>query len=261
MRYFLELQYNGAEFHGWQIQPNGVTVQQELTDKVSLLLKSPVSIIGCGRTDTGVHASSYFAHVDANDLPGGAELVLFKLNNMLHPGIAVRAIYRMEDNAHARFSARWRSYEYVITRRKDPFHQGLSWRCMYALDIERMNTAAQLLLGERDFACFCKSHAANNTNICTVTEAYWTSDGDFLRFHITANRFLRNMVRAIVGTLVDIGRGRYEVGEMQRILDSGNRSEAGTSAPAQGLYLCRVQYPESIFQECLARTDGPVERS
>ncbi|MCF8257132.1 MAG: tRNA pseudouridine(38-40) synthase TruA [Flavobacteriales bacterium] len=259
MRYFLELQYNGTGFHGWQIQPNGITVQQELTDRVSMLLKAPTSIVGCGRTDTGVHAREYFAHFDAGQLPDGAAIFLFKLNNMLHPNIAVRAIHLMADNAHARFSARWRSYEYVIIRRKDPFHQGLSWRCMYSVDIDRMNEAAQLLLGERDFACFCRSHASNNTNICTITEARWEEDGDLLRFHITANRFLRNMVRAIVGTLVDIGRGRSDGTAMQRILDSGDRSEAGTSAPAQGLYLSRVQYPEAIFHQCLARADGQSE--
>lgn len=247
MRFFLELAYNGSEFHGWQIQPNGSTVQQELTDRISTLLKQKVSVIGCGRTDTGVHAKEYFAHFDAEELTGGAELFRFKLNNMLHPHIAIKDIHPMVDNAHARFSAQWRSYEYLIIRRKDPFHQGLSWRCVYKLDIDRMNVAAQFLIGEKDFACFCKSHAANKTNICTVTEALWTEDGDFLRFNITANRFLRNMVRAIVGTLVDIGRGRHELEEMNRILASGDRSEAGTSAPAQGLYLSRVVYPDKIF--------------
>lgn len=247
MRYFLELSYNGTGFHGWQIQPNGPTVQQELTEKVSTLLRENVSVIGCGRTDTGVHAKEFFAHFDAEELPEGADTFLFKLNNMLHPHIAVRAVHPMVDNAHARFSAKWRSYEYLIIRRKDPFHQGLSWHCFYTLDVEKMNAAAQMLLGERDFACFCKSHAANRTNICTVTEAYWQEDSDFLIFRITANRFLRNMVRAIVGTLVDIGRGRHGVEEMQRILASGNRSDAGTSAPAQGLYLSRVIYPQQIF--------------
>lgn len=247
MRYFLELSYNGNGFHGWQIQPNGHTVQQELTDKVSTLLRGKVSIIGCGRTDTGVHASQYFAHFDAEGLPDGAETFLFKLNNMLHPHVAVQVVHPMIHNAHARFSARWRSYEYLIIKHKNPFHQGLSWRCVYPTDIALMNEAAAMLIGERDFGCFCKSHAANKTNICTVTEARWTEDEHFLRFNITANRFLRNMVRAVAGTLVDIGRGRYVVGEMQRILDSGNRSEAGTSAPAQGLYLSKVVYPDHIF--------------
>jgi len=222
-------------------------VQQELTDKLSTLLRHPVNVIGCGRTDTGVHARQFFAHFDAEALPEGKALFLFKLNNMLHPNIAVQDVHEMVANAHARFSAQWRSYEYVITKRKNSFEQGLSWRCMYPADVEKMNAAAALLLGEKDFGCFCKSHAANKTNICTVTEAYWTEDGDHLRFHITANRFLRNMVRAIVGTLVDIGRGRQPVEEMHRILASGNRSEAGVSAPAQGLYLSKVVYPEGIF--------------
>lgn len=247
MRYFIELAYNGAEFHGWQIQPNGDTVQQEITDKLSTLLRQQTHVLGCGRTDTGVHARQFFAHFDAEELPEGKAMFLFKLNNMLHPSISIHALHEMVPNAHARFSAQWRSYEYLIIRRKDPFHQGLSWRCMYPLDIERMNDAAEMLVGERDFACFCKSHAANKTNICTVTDALWTEEGDFLRFNITANRFLRNMVRAIVGTLVDIGRGRHDVQEMQRILASGSRTEAGTSAPAQGLYLSRVVYPERIF--------------
>ena len=166
---------------------------------------------------------------------------------MLHPNIALHAIYEMVPNAHARFSAQWRSYKYFIIKRKDAFHQSQSWRCMYDMDITPMNAAAQLLIGEKDFACFCKSHAANKTNICTVTKAYWEEDGDFLIFHITANRFLRNMVRAIVGTLVDIGRGRHGIEEMERVLSSGNRSEAGSSAPAQGLYLSQVVYPDSIF--------------
>jgi tRNA pseudouridine38-40 synthase len=247
LRYFLELSYNGNGFHGWQIQPNGATVQQELTDKVGALLRHPISIIGCGRTDTGVHARQFFAHFDAEELPEGQALFLFKLNNMLHPNIAVHAVHEMVANAHARFSAQWRSYEYVMTKRKDPFEQGMAWRCMYPVDLEKMNAAASLLLGEKDFGCFCKSHAANKTNICNVTEAYWYEDGDHLRFRITANRFLRNMVRAIVGTLVDIGRGRHALEEMQRILASGNRTEAGASAPAQGLYLCRIVYPEHVF--------------
>jgi len=247
VRYFLELSYNGTGFHGWQIQPNGITIQQELTDKIGTLLRTPTTVIGCGRTDSGVHAKQFFAHFDGEGLSEEPSLFLFKLNNMLHPNIAIHAIHEMVPNAHARFSARWRSYEYYIINRKDAFHQGLSWRCMYDINIEPMNTAAQLLIGEKDFACFCKSHAANNTNICTVTEAYWTTEGDFLVFHITANRFLRNMVRAIVGTLVDIGRGRHGVGEMERVLSSGNRSEAGSSVPAQGLYLSKVVYSDSIF--------------
>lgn len=245
-RYFLRLAYKGTAYQGWQVQPHTTaTVQHFLNEKLSMLLREPVEVTGCGRTDTGVHAREFFAHFDFDGtIPENDERFVYHLNAVLPKDIAVQQLYRMPENAHARFDAVARSYEYHIVRRKDAFNDHLAWENRDLLDEDRMNAAAKILLQYEDFGAFCKAGSDVKTTLCRITKAKWFSASDYLVFEITANRFLRNMVRAIVGTLVDAGRGKIEVEEMHRIIQSGNRSEAGQSVPAHGLYLTKVDYPE-----------------
>ena len=246
-RYFLELAYNGTDFHGWQMQDNAPSIQQEITEKLSIILQTEVTLTGCGRTDAGVHASQFFAHLDAESLPVEPNLLLHKLNTMLPNGIAIYALHPVIHDAHARFHATNRSYQYFISTRKDPFYADRSYKFNVPLDLIAMNKACELLLGEKDFGCFCKANADNHTDICTVYHAKWQQNEHMITFNITANRFLRNMVRAIVGTLLDVGQGRTTLDEFERILVSKNRSEAGRSVPAHGLFLSHVEYPQNIF--------------
>ncbi len=248
MRYFIELAYNGTAYHGWQSQPNALTVQQLIEEAMSLLLKSDISIVGAGRTDTGVHARQMFAHFDHDDKLDTSELV-YKLNSILPRDIAIKRIFITGDDAHARFGARSRTYQYLITTVKDPFANDLKYCFKPTLNLHSMNEAANILLGSHNFKCFSRAHSDVKTYTCEVTNAVWTKTGDQLKFEISADRFLRNMVRAVVGTLIDVGQGKISLEQFQSILESQDRSEAGASAPAQGLYLTKIEYPKSIIDE------------
>lgn len=244
-RYFLRLAYNGAEFSGWQFQPNAPTIQEALEQTISALLHEQITCIGCGRTDAGVHASKYYAHIDAtrDDLHSD-EKVLFRLNKSLPPAIAIHEIIKMPENAHARYSATMRSYQYHITRNKNVFGQKMAWEFHEPLDVARMNEAASLLLKHDDFVAFSKTGNTMSTTICKLTAAYWKEEPDRIVFHISSNRFLRNMVRAIVGTLVEVGKGNAPVTRVDEILHSKNQPTTAFVVPANGLFLSDVKYPE-----------------
>lgn len=242
MRYLIQLAYKGTNYHGWQKQPNVHSVQGELDGKLTTLLAEPIETIGCGRTDTGVHAKDFYAHFDVNKHIDEQYLV-FKLNNFLSKDIAVCSIQKVADDFNARFDAAWREYEYWISRKPDPFLLDQSWFLHGDLDIDAMNQAAQLLIGKKDFECFSKVHTQVNNFICDVMYANWELKDNKLVFTIKANRFLRNMVRAIVGTLVDVGKGKITIDDVNKILASKNRCEAGHSVPAHGLFLTHIHYP------------------
>ena len=242
MRYLIQLAYKGTNYHGWQKQPNVHSVQGELDSKLSILLAEQIETIGCGRTDTGVHAKDFYAHFDVNKHID-EQFLIFKLNNFLSKDIAVYSIQKVADDFNARFDAEWREYEYWISRKPNPFLLDQSWFLHGDLDIDAMNQAAQLLIGKKDFECFSKVHTQVNNFICDVMHANWTFKDNKLVFTIKANRFLRNMVRAIVGTLVDVGKGKTTIDDVNEILASKNRCEAGHSVPAHGLFLTRIHYP------------------
>ena len=242
MRYFIELQYDGAAYFGWQRQPDADTVQGTIEQKLSMLLRVPTEIVGAGRTDTGVNASFYTAHFDSATSVDCAQLT-YKLNKVLPHDIAIRRIYEVEATKHARFDARQREYTYFLTTHKAPFRRFSAWYFAVNLDVEKMNEAARLLLEYEDFTSFAKLNSNNKTNICHISHAEWSVEADgTLRFTIRADRFLRNMVRAIVGTLVDVGRGRYTVEEFDDIIRSRDLSRSSAGAPACGLFLSDVQY-------------------
>lgn len=244
-RYFIYLCYDGTRYHGWQVQPNGISVQEELQSCLSTLLRRPVEITGAGRTDAGVHARQMVAHFDAGDVFDETQLA-YRLNRMLPRDIAVNRIEKVADGLHARFSATSRTYHYFIHIGRDPFLRHYSLEMPYQLDFARMNEAARLLLEVKDFGAFCKAGADVKTTLCDVTKAQWElmEDGDVKRwrFVITANRFLRNMVRAVVGTLVDVGRGKISQEEFRQIVVSGSRSNAGESMPGHALFLWDIKY-------------------
>jgi len=244
MRYFITLSYDGTRFHGWQVQPNGTSVQAELQRGLSLLLREDVQVTGAGRTDAGVHARMMVAHFDTDKEVDGRQLA-YKLNKLLPQDIAVQRVERVADDLHARFSATRRTYHYFIHTLKDPFLRLYSCELHYPLDFSRMNEAARLLTDYDDFGAFCKSHADVKTTLCQVTKAEWTetAPGQW-RFEITANRFLRNMVRAVVGTLVEVGRGRMTVDDFRRVIEGRRRTEAGESMPANALFLVDIKYPD-----------------
>jgi tRNA pseudouridine38-40 synthase len=242
MRYFIELQYDGSAYYGWQRQPKQPTVQGTIEEALSKLLRQPTEIVGAGRTDTGVNASFYIAHFDtAEEID--CDHIAYKLNAMLPHDIAIKRIYKVADNLHARFDAVEREYTYLLSPVKSPFRRHSAWICYYQLDIEKMNEAANILLETEDFTTFAKLNSNNKTNICHVSHAEWVVENDgTLRFTIRADRFLRNMVRSIVGTLVDVGRGRYSVEEFRNIVDSRDLSRASGGAQPQGLFLSNVKY-------------------
>ncbi len=241
-RYFIHFAYDGGAYHGFQVQPNGNTIQAEIEKALFTLLRQRVEIVGAGRTDTGVHARHMVAHFDFND-PLEVEALAFRLNKVLPQDIAIQKIEQVEMEKHARFSAISRTYHYYIHTTKNPFLRAYSAELHYPLDFNEMNRAAQLLLKTTDFASFCKSHTDVKTTLCTVTEARWIEqeDGSWY-FRITANRFLRNMVRAIVGTLIEVGRGRMSLADFEQVIKGKNRSDAGESMPACALFLERVEY-------------------
>lgn len=241
MRYFIYFAYDGTRYHGWQIQPNGISVQEVLQNALSTLLRQKTEVVGAGRTDAGVHARTMVAHFDA-DNADCAQLV-YKMNKILPPDIAVSKVEPVADDMHARFSATSRTYHYFIHMHKSPFLNAYSWQMYGQLDFQRMNEAAQALMEYRDFTSFSKVNTDTKTNDCTITYARWeeTSPGEW-RFTITANRFLRNMVRAIVGTLVEVGRGKVSVEGFRKIIEMKDRCKAGESVPGKALFLVDVTY-------------------
>lgn len=245
-RYFLEFAYKGTGFHGWQIQANAHTVQEEVNKALSLVLRFPVETMGSGRTDTGVHARQQFLHFDTPLLLEKTNLMK-RLNAVLPKDIAVYDIRETSLEAHARFSALSRSYLYYICLRKNPFEEGLSWQYFNALDRGKMNEASDILLEYSDFECFSKVKTEVSNFKCEIKEAFWEQKEHHLIFHITANRFLRGMVRAIVGTMVQVGEGKMDMDGFRAVIESKKRGNAGISVPPQGLYLSSVIYPENIF--------------
>lgn len=241
MRYAIHLAYNGANYCGWQTQPELPTVQETLEKALTTLLRMPIAVVGCGRTDSGVHASDFYAHFDC-ETSVDTQLV-FKLNNFLPPDIAIFDIRPVADNFHARFSALSRTYHYYVSQMRLPFRQGLYCRIYFDPDVDLMNQAAEVLMQYDDFTSFAKLHTDNKTNICHLTQARWTRQDDgMLRFTITSNRFLRNMVRSVTGTLLDVGRGKLTIDGLRAIVEAKNRCAAGVSMPAQGLFLAKVEY-------------------
>jgi tRNA pseudouridine38-40 synthase len=250
MRYFITLSYDGTRYHGWQVQPNGISVQGELQRALSLILRQDIQVTGAGRTDTGVHARMMVAHFDLNSQISNLNSqfsilsqLAYKLNRLLPCDIAIQKIEPVSDNLHARFSATSRTYRYFIHTCKSPFLRHYSWQTHYALDFPLMNEAAAMLLEYDDFGAFCKSHADVKTTLCKVTHAQWhqTSDSEWF-FEITANRFLRNMVRAVVGTLIDVGRHRLSLDDFRKVIEGKRRTEAGESMPANALFLENITY-------------------
>lgn len=247
MRLFVQLSYDGSPFCGWQTQANSPTVQQELERALSIVFGEKIGVVGAGRTDTGVNARHFIAHFNLTALPEGSIAPsLRKLNAILPPAIVAEAFYRVADNAHARFDATSRTYRYYLHAKKDPYAR-FSCRCFYPLDMAAMNEAAARIPGRRDFSCFEKTGGANKTSICTVTEARWEGDDEgHMVFTVTADRFLRNMVRAMVGTLLEVGRGRREPQWIDEVLDSHDRGMAGHSVPGHALFLERITYPYAL---------------
>ena len=241
MRFFIELSYNGTNYHGWQIQPDAVSVQEKINSALSTIYQKEIEVVGAGRTDTGVHASQMFAHFDVdNDIDKN---LVFKLNSILPNDIFIKNIMQVDDEKHARFDAIERSYEYRIWLGRNPFLLDFSWQIhSQKPDVNRMNEAAKLLLEYEDFESFSKVKTDVYTFNCNVTQAFWKQENELLTFYISANRFLRNMVRAIVGTLLDVGLGKLTVADFKEIIESKNRSNAGLSVPAKGLFLTQIKY-------------------
>jgi tRNA pseudouridine38-40 synthase len=241
LRYFIKLAYNGTLYHGWQYQPNASSVQETMNKAFSTILNSEINLMGAGRTDTGVHAKEMYAHFDFKtpfDIPN----ILHKLNSFLPKDIVVYNIFPVSAESHTRFDATKRTYEYHINTFKDAFLQEQSWYFHQKLDVVMMNKAAHLLLNHIDFQCFSKVNTDVNTFDCTIFEAHWKQENDRLIFTISANRFLRNMVRSIVGTLINIGLHKITLADFEKIIESKNRDKAGFSVPAHGLYLTKIEY-------------------
>ena len=246
MRYFIEFAYRGTDFHGSQTQPNGNTVQAEMEAAFATILREPVSLTFAGRTDAGVHAEKMIAHFDIEKVVPAN--LAGRLNNLLPNSIAIRDIRRVSDDAHARFDAVERTYYYRITTRKDPFLYINHTRVATGLDFETMNRVAKRMIGEQDFASFCRTHTDVRTTICDVKKAEWVRENETdARFVISANRFLRNMVRAVVGTLFEVGKGKMTEEQFVQVIASHNRCLAGHSAPAEGLTLVEIIYPQNIY--------------
>ena len=241
-RYFIHLAYNGANYCGWQIQPQSPSVQGELERCLGLKLGRPVALTGCGRTDAGVHARNYYAHFDMEVPIADPDDLACRLNAFLPSDIVVYRIWEVPSDRHARFDAKARLYRYYLTRQKDPFHQNDAYYLYGTLDVAKMQQAADLLLGYSDFTSFSKLHTQVKTNRCHVMEARWLEQDGLLVFHIKADRFLRNMVRAIVGTLLEVGKGRLDLKEFQDVIEQRDRCSAGESVPAHALFLEAVEY-------------------
>lgn len=248
-RYFIHLAYNGADFHGWQVQNNAPTVQESINKALSTLLNVEINVVGCGRTDTGVHASDFYAHFELKEELSLAdrEQLVFKLNRFLAVSILIFDIRPVKEHANTRFDAISRTYKYHVNRRKDPFFDDFSYFVYGDLDVELMNQAAIEMMTFTDFTSFSKLHTQTKTNNCKISEAKWEENGHKLVFTITADRFLRNMVRSIVGTLLDVGRRKISIAEFTTIIKNKDRCEAGYSVPAKALFLEKVEYPDDIW--------------
>ena len=241
MRYFIKLAYNGTNYHGWQYQPKATSVQENLNKALQVILNSDINIMGAGRTDTGVHAKEMYAHFDF-ETPINIQSLIHKLNSFLPKDIVIFDIIPVHDEAHTRFDATKRTYEYHINTFKDAFLEDKSWYYHHDLDIDLMNEASKILFNHIDFQCFSKVNTDVNTFECTIFEAHWKKENNTIVFTISANRFLRNMVRAIVGTLVNIGLHKISLDDFNEIIKSKNRDKAGFSVPAHGLYLTKIEY-------------------
>jgi len=247
MRYFLEIAYDGTRFHGWQVQPNALSVQEVLDDSLSKILRETIVTTGSGRTDTGVHASQQFVHFDCSQQLDPQQVV-YRLNRILPDDISAYNLYLAPDEAHARYDAFARTYHYHITLRKDPFKRYYAWYHSKPLHVASMNEAAAILLKYEDFTTFSKVKGDTKHYRCNMYEAVWEQQGDALKFTIRANRFLRGMVRLIVGALVDVGRGKLTIAQFEQMIASQDRGQASGAAPSEGLYLARVEYPEHLLQ-------------
>ena len=243
MRFFITLSYDGTRYHGWQVQPNGPSVQEKLQWALSTILRQDIQVTGAGRTDAGVHARMMVAHFDVESMDFELQDLTYKLNRLLPQDIAIQMMEPVSDEMHARFSATSRTYHYYIHTVKDPFLMAYSCELHYPLDFQLMNEAAAILMTYEDFGAFCKAHADVKTTLCHITAAQWhqTSPSSWY-FEITANRFLRNMVRAVVGTLIDVGRGRLSLDDFRKVIEGKRRTEAGESMPANALFLEEVKY-------------------
>lgn len=264
MRYFIYLSYDGHSYHGWQIQPNADTVQEQLNKALSTFLRRPVETMGAGRTDAGVNASMMVAHFDHDTKLTTVELeqLQYRLNRILPPDIAIQRVVPVTDEAHARFSATSRTYHYYVYTAKSPFRRHYAMHLPYAVDFAAMNHAAQMLLATTDFTSFSKLHTDVKTNICHVTQAYWEQTEDGLwRFTITADRFLRNMVRAVVGTLLDVGRGRLNEQDMARIISQKDRCAAGDSVMGEALFLADISYPAACFETQKVENEAKIGKN
>lgn len=252
-RFFLTLSYDGSDYNGWQIQENTPnTVQQVLEEKLSMILKEKIEITGCGRTDTGVHAKNYIAHFNshATELIENKKHWIYKFNTVLPVSISISNIRKVNDKAHARYDAQQRVYHYFLHQQKNPFREKYSWYVYGDLDFELMNKAAEILLEYTDYSCFSKSNTQNKTNLCTITKAKWLQTGEQeWRFSISADRFLRGMVRAIVGTLLLVGRNKISISDFRKIIESKDRANAGANAPAHALFLTGIKYSKDLFIE------------
>ena len=244
-RYFIKFAYNGKRFHGWQIQPNANTVQAEMQKALAILLRQETPLMGAGRTDTGVHAKEMFAHFEGVDSLDVSDLN-YRLNRLIPNEIAVQQIFKVAEDDHARFSATARTYEYLLVLEKDPFLQDLAFKPIQNPDFKKMNDACKILFDFTDFSCFSKSNTQTKTNNCKISKAHWEQKNNIWVFTITADRFLRNMVRAIVGTLLEVGYGNLSLTDFKNVILSKNRGLAGESVPANGLYLTKVGYPENV---------------
>ena len=249
-RYFIKLAFNGKNYHGWQMQDNALTIQSVINDALSKLLEEEINVTGCGRTDTGVHAKEFYAHFDINKIlnKNDRENIVFKLNNFLDDSIVIFNIIHVKPDSHARFDAISRTYQYFISRQKDPFDNDFSYYVYGDINIDLMNEGAKILYEYEDLTSFSKLHSDVKTNNCKVLYAKWAENEDKLIFTITADRFLRNMVRAIVGTLLDIGKKKISLKDFRKIIESKNRSDAGYSVPAKGLFLTKIEYPDDIYK-------------
>jgi len=246
-RYFLQISYKGANYHGWQLQPSATSVQEVMEKVLSALLHENINAVGAGRTDTGVHASFFMLHFDTEKAIINPENFVYKINSFLPNDIAVQQIIKVKNDAHARFSAVSRTYKYYLTTEKNPFTTETVYRCKQKPDIKMMNEAAKILFEYVDFTSFSRLHTNVKTNDCKICQAEWIEEGNILIFKIKADRFLRNMVRAIVGTLLEVGKGKLSNDDFRGIIEQKNRKFAGTSAPAHGLFLVDVEYPKDIY--------------
>ncbi|MBK3516838.1 tRNA pseudouridine(38-40) synthase TruA [Carboxylicivirga marina] len=252
-RYFIELAYNGASFHGWQIQPNAISVQEVLNEALNKALRQDVKVVGCGRTDTGVHASYFVAHFDSAVEIENTNKLVHKLNRIVGDGVVVYSAQKVSEESHSRFHAIARTYHYYLRNEKNPFVVDFSYRPFYQFDVDKMNEAARILFEFNDFTSFSRLHTDVKTNNCKVVQAEWKQVGDGVVFVIKADRFLRNMVRAIVGTLLEVGRGKITVEQFKEVIKKKDRGSAGTSVPGKALFLVDVEYPDNVFKPTAKR--------